>query len=177
MTLTENLVEFVILKLPDHQVNSPYDASFISLKSIIKVTTLPQIITCLVCWKVSIEEEDIIAAGIHIPEARATLLDLILSHCQIESEDAYQTSINIACNEALRSKKKQCLLTFMKHGAMPPPEQLCRIPRILDEPLVQRYFKVLSTVQNIPGKVDDIVESDGDDVKLKVSVCLFCLFI
>lgn len=172
--LSEKLLEFVILQLPDNQVNSPYDATVISLRFVIKVTTLPQIITCLVCWGVSIEEQDVVEAGIHMPDPRATLLDIILNHTQIICEDSYQSCINVACCEAIKLKKRNCVLAFMRHGSTPPLEQLRGIPGIFNEPLVHKYVQVMESVQSSIGKEEDTIHEDDEDEKMKV--CPFYTF-
>lgn len=157
-TLTENLLEFVFLKLPDNLVNIPYNSTFISLRTIIRLTTLPQVVTRVVYCGVSIEEDDIMAAAIAIPDSKVALLELILTHCDVPDEDAYQSCINTACNNALATNKKASVLTFMRHGATPSPDRLGQIPGLYDEPLVKKYFEILYTIHDTKLK-----SKDGDD--------------
>ena len=163
-SLTESLLEYLVLKLPGGR---PYDVSFSSLRSVLKVTTQPKIITTLVCWGIPIEEADIMAAAHHIPDTRAFLLDFILAKTKICKDKHYYVCINTACNEALLANKRNCVLQFMVYGSRPCRNYLSRIPDLLHEPVVQTYLDDLDSVGS--GDEEELFVDEGDrDATLKV---------
>jgi len=146
----------------------PYQTYFISLKKILRVTTQPQIITCMIAWGVTIHEEDVIAAGVHVPNDRAMLIDLILNHFKA-AEEIYQTIINVACSEALKDQRTLCVAAFIRQGATPDPREVLRLPGIMNEPIIQQYYGVLSSVHDTAGVVDTMTDPlDSNVIKLKV---------
>lgn len=178
VALTEPLLEFMCLKLPDPNEPKPYNADFIFLRTILPVTASLPVITCLVSWGAIILEEDIIAAGIYIKNDRAMVLNYILNNCMIRSNEIFQTVINTACSEALKAKRPLCVVMLMNHGAAPHPDELLRLPGILDYPVVRHYFQILNSVKATTVQVESMTEP-GDDVgtKMKVKklpVCVLC---
>ena len=51
--------------------------------------------------------------------------------------------MNMACHKALKAKKRNFILSLMKRGASPPPDELWQIHGLVEEPLVQRYLKTM----------------------------------
>ena len=135
-----------------------------------------QVVTSMISYGASILEADVIAAGIHIPNDRSLLLDCILGHCVISSDESYQTAINIACSEAMKTKRTLCVAALMRCGATPHPEELLRIPGILNEPVVRRYYQVLNSVQATAGQVENVTEpgDDVDNARIKVRSTYVC---
>ena len=169
MSLTEPLLEFVCLKLADIQLSMPYETSFISLKKILRVTTKPQIVSCMIAWGIMVLEEDVIAAGVHIPNDRAMLIDLILSHFKVLSDERYQAVVNVACFEAMKDKRTRCVAAFIRQGATPDPRELLQLPGIMNESVIRQYYSVLSSVHDTAEVVDDMTgPQDSDTTKLKV---------
>lgn len=166
----EPLLEFICVNLPDTQVHPiVYKTDYISLKTILRVTTHTQVVTSMIGWGAQVKEEDVIAAGVHIPNNKAVLIDCILPNCTIASEESYQAIVTLACKEAMRCNKVLCVAAFLRHGATPHPEELLRVPGILNEPVVRKYYQILNSVQNTSEKMDNLTESGDDDTtKTKV---------
>ena len=162
-SLTESLLEYLVLILPGGR---RYFVSS-SLRSVLKVTTQPLIITALVNWGIPIEKEDIMAAANHIPDTRAFLLDLILAKAKICKDKHYYACINTACNKALLANKRDCVLVFIVYGSRPSRNLLSGIPDLLLEPIVQTYLDDLDSVGS--GNEEELFIDEGDrDATLKV---------
>lgn len=72
------------------------------------------------------------------------VFEFVLFH-STHHENPLLTCVNLACREALLSKKKNFVVTLMKHGSTPPPEQLWHVEGLIDEPCVQLYLHTLQS--------------------------------
>lgn len=69
----------------------------------------------------------------------------------------------MACREALASKKKNFVVTLMKHGSTPPPDELHQVEGLMEDPCVLLYLHTLQSSMMAP-MMDRGRESGGHDV-------------
>ena len=106
-TLTEKLLHFVVISLPDSRsVVEPYNASCVDLGTILQITTKGCIIKRLLRCGMKIKEGDIVAAVKQLQDSQVDVLEAILT--------LSNGSINLACNEALRQRKKNFVTFLLK---------------------------------------------------------------
>ena len=141
--ITEKFLNFIFLWLPEYSTSLPYNADFISLESILQVTTKRQIITHSISCGIQVTAEGILAAGVHIPNGRADVLEYILDHVGIKADKiSIKMAINNACTEAIKRCRSLCVAAFIKHGATPDPDKLLEVPEILKEPSIYHYYQL-----------------------------------
>ena len=80
--LTAKLLHYVVMELPDSTIKeTPYDASCLSLKSVLSTTREGAVINQLLKWGLSVKEEDVMAATV-------TLLDTQVRQEEVDEEKA-----------------------------------------------------------------------------------------
>lgn len=123
----------MVLKLPDSQISThPYDASFMDLWVILQKTTEGAVIKCLLNWGVQVREEDIICATRRLSDSQIDTYELILSH-STHQRNPLHSCVNLACNEALKMRKKNFVIALDKWGSTPPSNQLYKMGDVLDD--------------------------------------------
>ena len=102
--------------------------------------------------------EGILAAGVHIPNGRADVLEYILDHVGIKADKiSIKMAINNACTEAIKRCRSLCVAAFIKHGATPDPDKLLEVPEILKEPRINHYYQLsLRSKENMTNCDDNL---------------------
>ena len=68
---------------------------------------------------------------------------MVLSY-STHREDPLHSCLNLACSQAIRSSKKRFVISLIKRGSTPPPNQLLQVPGVFDDPCVQNYLETVS---------------------------------
>ena len=169
-TLNDKILHFVIMKLPDPKVvDHIYDASFLDMKTVVQKTTEGPVLKRLLRWHISVREEDVLAAVKCLVDTQVDIFECILNH-STHTDDAFHSSVNIPCREALGLRKKRFVITLIKHGATPPPEMLYNIEGLCDDSSVQRYIKRLEKGITSTNHVLDAVESLAKEEREEASL-------
>ena len=146
----------MVISLPNFKSTAePYNASCINLGTILQKTTKGCIIKRLLRWHIEVKEGDIVAAVKHLQDSQVDVLQSILTHSK-----RFDYFVNVACNEALRQKKKNFVVLLIKKGATPPQEQLCKMGELLGDPVVLRYL-MSSTRLEKEGCFEGMVSARG----------------
>lgn len=146
------------MELPDpHMSQQPYCATFWDLKTVLQNTTDASVIKRLLKWGVRVKEEDVMAATKILADAQVDLYESVLAS-STHREDIMPTVIDLACFEALRTRKRNFVVALIKRGASPSPEYLYE--GVLDDPVVQEYLAEMHRSQL---KRDLDLELDEDD--------------
>ena len=140
-TLTEALLDFVLLKLSDKKIEAPYDASCISLNQLIiqNITRKLPIIEELVKNGMLIRPDDITTAVEHLQNSDAKIFDFIVS--QYIREESFLKCINLACSFAIKNNKVDFIIILLNYGSTPSPDELSQVSDIDGHPSVRRYLK------------------------------------
>lgn len=143
LPLTEKLLHFIVMKLPDSQMSvSAYDASFLNLRTILCRSKEGAVIKRLLKCRMKVKEEDIIAATEGLADSQVNIYEMILSHSTLE-EDSQQKMLKRACLKALKARKKSFVVSLIKQGATPSPE-LLKSEGMGGDPYVQTYLESVS---------------------------------
>lgn len=168
-SLTEKLLKFVVLKLPDSQISThPYNASFMDLRVVLQKTTDGAVIKCLLKWGVRVKEEDVIYATRCLSDSQVDTYELILSR-STHRDDPLHSCVNIACNEALKMRKRNFVVALVKRGSTPPPNQLFEMGDVLDDPYVQSYLETVMHASMYNHQYEPDFEPSSDDEQMSGS--------
>lgn len=168
-TLNDKLLHFVVMNLPDPKVvDHVYDASFLDMKTVVQKITEGPVLKRLLRWHICVRDEDVLAAVKCLVDNQVDIFECILNH-STHTDDAFHSSVNIPCREALALRKKRLVITLIKHGATPPPEMLYEVEGLCDDLSVQRYIKRLGKGVTSTHRVLDAVEKLAKEEREEIS--------
>ena len=121
--ITEPILEFVLLDLPDDKDACIYDASGFSFCNLIYVTTRLEIFKRLFLQcGMPINDSDIVEAIFVIDTADnndVSLLEFLIQNC--EKTESFQKYLDEACVEAMSEEETDLVMLLIKHGSRPFP--------------------------------------------------------
>jgi len=162
--LTERLLHYVVLKLPDSKISKKtYDASCVTLRRILQVTTEGAVVKQLLRWGVRVAEDDVMAATQCLSDSQIDVYEMVLSNSG-HRDDILHSCVNLACNEALKMRKRNFVIALVKKGSTPPPDQLLEMGDVCEDPHVRSYLKYVATTAMMNPQLfnDDDPEMDVD---------------
>ena len=172
--LSDKVLSFLVLKLPDTQSPShrdpPYDASHLRLRAVLRETTQSAILKPLLKWGVSVMGDDIIEATHALQDSQLDLFETVLSNSNHQEDFFF--CLNRACNDAIQRGKTNFVVALIRRGSTPPPDQLVGLEGIFENPYVQSYLDSMRSAmmnRHFEGMMDP---TDMKQSKVSPTFCL-----
>ena len=170
--LTEDLIKYVVFKLPLSHMKKPYDASGINLITILKKTVNFKLIERLMELGMRLKESHMEKMVPLIPRGEQELFEYFV---RIAKKNRFsRTSLNAACLLSMSMRNYNFITTLIEHGATPPPDELLAVFGFSEHPTIQQYLTSQTTPE--PSENDYKKTSDTkhnqDYSYEKVCVCV-----
>lgn len=141
--MSEALLKYVVLRLPQRSVNKPFDATSVDLVRILSRSTDHKLIKQLLKLGMQLKQNQMEATVLLIPDEDADTFELLL---QFANKNKF--TLNVACVKAMDTLKINFITLLIKYGATPPADELFSVMGLSDNPTIQQYFVSQATLEN-----------------------------